>query len=109
MKLLPLSTDTADIIRRIIWFEAPEKAVQDPVRMLAYAFRYASHADMKALRGHFSDDELRYALRFAPPGIIDGRSWGYWHAILGIYPPPPMPVRHFDTPLSPQRSKALLT
>ena len=92
---IPLDPETVAAIRRIIWFEEAEQAARDPVRLLAYAFRYATHADMKHLRRHFSDDDLRTALTNAPPGIIDGRSWGYWHAILGQYPPPPMPVRQF--------------
>ena len=95
--ILPISLDpkTCNVLRRIIWFEEPKEAAHDPVRLLAYAFRYATHADMKHLRCHFSDDDLRAALANAPPGIIDGRSWSYWHAILGQYPPPPMPQRQF--------------
>ena len=92
---IPLTPETVAAIRRIIWFEEPELAARDPVRLIAYAFRYASHADMKRLRLHFSDDDLRAALAAAPPGIIDGRSWSYWHAILGQYPPPPLPQRQF--------------
>ena len=92
---IPLNPETCAAIRRIIWFEEPEQAARDPVRLLAYAFRYATYDDMRHLRRHFSDDDLLVALASASPGIIDGRSWSYWHAILGQYPPPPMPVRQF--------------
>jgi hypothetical protein len=63
---------------------------------MAYAFRYAMHADMSLLRQTLGDDDLRIALAKAPPGIIDPRSWSYWHALLGQFPPPPMPQRRFD-------------
>ena len=95
MKPIKLTTQISEVIRRIIWFEEPRDAVRDSFRLLAYAFRYASHTDMQQLRQHFSDDDLRAALASAPPGIIDGRSWSYWHAILGQFPPPPLPVRQF--------------
>jgi hypothetical protein len=67
----------------------------DPVRFAAYAFARATHGDMKILRRYLSDDDLRTALLKAPPGIIDARSWCYWHVRLGQYPAPPLPVRKF--------------
>jgi hypothetical protein len=62
---------------------------------MAYAFCYATAADMDMLRKFLSDDEPREALANAPPGIIDLRSWSYWHAIVGQFPSPPMPQRIF--------------
>lgn len=87
--------DLHDIASRVIWFEPPEKVLQDLPRFLAYAFRYATHQDMKTLRTKFSDVDLLAALSLAPPGIIDPRSWSYWHAILGIFPAPPQKARRF--------------
>lgn len=90
----PLALDdrTRELSQRLIWFEPPEQALADPVRFLAYAFRYARAADMQILRALVTDDELRFALRHAPPGIIDPRSWAYWHLMLDIEPAP-MPQR----------------
>jgi hypothetical protein len=90
------SLELEDIARRIIWFEQPDEALRDPIRFMAYAFRYATPSDMQVLRKNVSDDDLRAALSQAPPGIIDARSWSYWNAIFGIFPPPPMPVRHLE-------------
>jgi hypothetical protein len=89
----PDTKEFRDLAARVIWFEPPEKALQDVTRFMAYAFRYATHDDMQKLRSTLSDDDLRKALAQAPPGIIDLRSWSYWHAILGTYPAPPMPRR----------------
>lgn len=89
------SSELNEIARRIIWFEAPEQALADPHRFLAYAFRYAVPEDMATLRRHLSDDDLREALENAPPGIIDGRSWAYWRLMLDL-PEKPLPVRTFD-------------
>ena len=83
------------IAPRVVWFEAPEKALSDPARFFAYAMRYASHQDMEVFRRFFSDDDLRGFLASAPPGIVDPRSWSYWHLKLDQYPPPPLSVRTF--------------
>jgi hypothetical protein len=95
MKPIPLTPETRVIARRIIWFESPTKALADPIRFMAYAMASATHEDMKALRRHVSDDAFREAIDNAPPGIIDPRSWAYWNAKMGRYPPPRRPVRKF--------------
>jgi hypothetical protein len=96
MKALPNTKDFRDLARRVIWFEPPEVALQDVPRFLAYAFRYATHDDMQEVRRVMSNEDLRQALALAPPGIIDPRSWSYWHALLGTFPPPPMPERSWS-------------
>lgn len=93
---LPLSPSNADLSRRIIWLEQPAQALADPVRFLAYAFRYADGADLKTIQEAYDQSDLIYALQNAPPGIIDPRSWAYWNLILrDLSPPPPMPTRSF--------------
>lgn len=91
---IPLNTATEALARRVVWFEEPVRALADPIRFLAYAFTFASHEDMKLLRGLLGDENLRVALGNAPPGIIDPRSWAFWNSKLGNWPPPPLPQRH---------------
>ena len=93
MSSFPHTKEFHALAARVIWFEPPEVALQDLPRFMAYAFRYATHEDIKKLRAILNDDDLRTALANAPPGIIDARSWSYWHAILGEFPAPPMPTR----------------
>jgi hypothetical protein len=95
MKPIPLTRETRAVARRIVWFETPAEALADPVRFMAYAMATATHADMKVLRRHVSDEDFCEALDHAPPGIIDPRSWAYWNSIMGRYPPPPLPERRF--------------
>jgi hypothetical protein len=98
MTPIPLTPETEALARRLVWFESAEDALADPIRFVAYAFARATHEDMKILRRIVTDDDLREALDNAPPGIIDPRSWAYWNAIMGRYPPPPPPMRRFDAP-----------
>ncbi len=96
MKPIPLTPQTSEVARRIVWFEEPERALADPIRFMAYAMTYARHEDMRVIRQYVSDDEFRQALERAPPGIIDPRSWAYWNLKMGRFPPPPLPQRSFD-------------
>jgi hypothetical protein len=81
------------VARRVIWFEEPAEALADPVRFLAYALTYGTTQDLRVVRAHFSNDDLRRALAAAPPGIFDVRSWAYWHLMLDLGPAPPLPQR----------------
>ena len=96
MKAIPLNPETEEIARRVIWFEPPSEALQEPIRFMAYAMKHATHQDMKALRNYVSDADFREALDKAPPGIIDPRSWAYWNSVMGRYPAPPLPNRTFE-------------
>ena len=95
MRPIPVTPQTIEIARRIVWFEEPEEALADPVKFMAYAMTYACHPDMRVIRQHVSDDEIRQALDTAPPGIIDPRSWAYWNLRMGRFPPPLPPKRTF--------------
>ena len=96
MKTLPQSDVFKELSKRVIWFEEPIQALSDPVRFTAYVMTYGTYEDMKLLRQEMSDEELINALDNAPPGIFDGRSWGYWNIKLGRYPA----ARRFQRELS---------
>ncbi len=94
MKPIPLNPETEAIARRVVWFEEPAEALEDPIRFMAYAMN-ASRDDMTALRRYVSDEDFREALDKAPPGIIRPRSWAYWNSVMGRDPAPPLPKRTF--------------
>jgi hypothetical protein len=96
LNALPDTKEFHALAARVIWFEPPELALRDMSRFMAYAFRYASHHDMQMLRTKLNDDDLRAALSEAPPGIIDPRSWSFWHVVLGKFPVPPFPRREIE-------------
>jgi hypothetical protein len=95
VKPIPLTAEVRAVARRIVWFEAPEKALPDPIRFMAYAMTHALPEDMRVIRRYVSDDDFREALDHAPAGTIAPRSWAYWNNKMGRYPPPPRPVRVF--------------
>ncbi len=50
MKPFPATPELLAVARRVIWFEEPERALEDPVRFMAYAMTYALHEDMREIR-----------------------------------------------------------
>lgn len=81
------------VAKRMVWFKTPEEALAEPALFLSYAMTYGTIDDLRLVRAHYTDDQLRRALRRGLPGIFDARSWSYWHAVLGVHPVPPLPVR----------------
>jgi hypothetical protein len=96
MKPIPLTPETEAVARRVVWFESPADALADPIRFMAYVMTFATIADLDVLSRYVSLADFQEALDKAPPGIIDGRSWAYWHNRMGRSPPPPMPARRFE-------------
>ena len=88
--------DLRRVARRVVWFKPPEETLRDPVLFLNHAMTWGTIEDLRIVRTHFSDDELREALRNAHPGIFDRRSWSYWHLVLGLGPAPALPARQLD-------------
>jgi hypothetical protein len=95
MKPFPLTAEIEAVARRVVWFEPPRDALADPIRFMAYVMAHATIADLEILKRYVSSTDFQEALDKAPPGIIDGRSWAYWHNRMGRFPPPPMPGRRF--------------
>jgi hypothetical protein len=93
MKPLPYNADLLSLAARVVWFEPPERALAEPVRFLAYVMTYGTLQDVAVIRRYVELDDFREALKHAPPGIMDERSWAYWNAMTGRYPVPPMPRR----------------
>lgn len=87
------SADLLAVAQRVLWFEAPEEGLRDPNRFLAYLMTYGSLEDLLIARKYFSDESFDCALRNAPPGVFDIRSWTYWNLRYGHYPTPPLPQR----------------
>ena len=77
----------------IMWFEAPAMSLRDEKRFLIYAMTHATTHELAVLRRYVPDRALKAALKCAPPGIMDKRSWVYWHVMLARSPIPPMPSR----------------
>jgi hypothetical protein len=94
MKPIPVNAETLTLARRCVWYKPPADTLRNPVHLAAHAMAHGTRDDVAVLRRHVGDEGLIEALRNAPPGVMDARSWWYWHLVLlDESPPPPMPVR----------------
>jgi hypothetical protein len=93
MKPFPHTPELLRAAKRVVWFKPPEEALDNPVELMAYAMKHSTDEDMALLLEYVGEDGLREAIDQAPAGIIDARSWAYWNARIGRYPPPPAPQR----------------
>ena len=89
----PQQGELLRIAQRYIWWEEPAQAVERTDYLLCQLMQLGTWEDVSWARGHFGDDVFRSALLSAQPGVLDARSWTYWHKVLGVSPIPPLPVR----------------
>ena len=98
MKALKDIPELRRLAAAIVWFESPAVSLRDEKRFLVYAMTHATTREWEVLHRHVSSRTLKAALRNAPPGIMDKRSWAYWHTMLARTPVPPMPTRRLGPP-----------
>lgn len=88
-----MDNDLIAVARRVVWYREPAAAVADADHFLAHVMTYGTIEDVLVARRHFSSADFQHALEHAPAGVMDPRSWSYWHAVAGRIPSPPMPRR----------------
>ena len=66
-----------------------------PITLLWSVLKTGTADDYLAVRDRFGEPALIDALRRAPPGAIDDRSWQFWHRQFGL-PDTPPPRRRFE-------------
>jgi hypothetical protein len=82
-----------ELARRYVWWKPPELAAADLTHLLCQMMQLGTWEDVRAAKRLVGEDAFRAALRAAPPGVLDERSWNFWHLNLFHQPPPPPPVR----------------
>jgi hypothetical protein len=82
---------------KYVWWKAPDEALADQPHFLAMLMTYGTLEDTRWLLANYPPEALRDALRQAPSGIFNGRSWHFWHLKLGVEPVGPLPVRRLPT------------
>jgi hypothetical protein len=82
-----------ELARRYVWWQSPEQTLGRPHLFLCQLMQLGTAEDVRTARRVLGDDAFRAALRSAPPGLMDARSWNFWHRVLLGQPPPPPPSR----------------
>ena len=82
-----------ELASRYVWWKSPEQALERRSHWLCQLLQLGTAEDVRSARRILGDEALREALRSAPPGVLDARSWSYWHLVLFGSPVPPLPRR----------------
>jgi hypothetical protein len=82
-----------ELATRYVWWLSPDQTLARPNLLLCQLMQLGTAEDVCAARDLLGDDAFRAALGAAPPGVLDARSWNFWHRVLLGRPPPPMPMR----------------
>lgn len=85
-----------DVLRKIaaryVWWQPPEVTLARSHHFLCQLMTLGTADDVRTVRRAMGDQALVEALEHAPPGVMDPKSWNYWHLFFGRRPPP-LPVR----------------
>lgn len=76
------------IAARYVWWQAPEVTLARPHHFLCQLMTLGTAEDVRAVRRLLGDHAFTDALEHAPPGVMDPKSWNYWHLFFGRQPPP---------------------
>ncbi len=91
-----------EIARKYVWWKTPEGALSDPGHFLAQVMTFGAYEDCFWLLEHWGASAFVNALKTAPAGVFNERSWAFWHYKLDLTPAgdplPAMPKRHTLTP-----------
>ncbi len=86
-----MSTEAAalrEIAAKYVWWQPPEAALARPRHFLCQLMTLGTAEDVRAVRRALGDAAFLDALEHAPAGIMDAKSWSYWHLFYGRQVPP---------------------
>jgi hypothetical protein len=81
------------IASRVVWWDTPDRVLAREDDFLCRVMALGTLQDANYVEDTFGSDRLQHALRSAPPGVLDPRSWHYWHHRLGLGAAGPLPAR----------------
>jgi hypothetical protein len=87
MKLAsPYPAELLRVARKVVWYDTPQRTLDDIPTFLAHLMVYGSPADVAVVEGYLPAEEFRRALMHAPAGVFTQDAWTRWHKRLGLEP-----------------------
>jgi hypothetical protein len=98
----PYPAELVRVARKVVWFDPPERTLEDVATFLAHLMVYGSPGDVTVVERYVPEAEFRKVLENAPAGVFTQEVWTRWHERLGM-PAAPLPRRRFpDGSLGPE-------
>lgn len=76
------------IAAKYVWWQPAEVTLARPRHFLCQLMTLGTAEDVRFVRRVMSDEALIDALEHAPPGVMDAKSWNFWHLFFGRQPSP---------------------
>jgi hypothetical protein len=77
-----------EIAAKYVWWQPPEATLAWPARFLCQLMTLGTAEDVRSVRRILGDAAFIEGLAHAPPGVMDPKSWNYWHLFFKREPPP---------------------
>ena len=81
------------LAKKYVWWQSTDETLARRDHFLCQLMTLATGDDVAAARAELGDDAFVHALAHAPPGVMDPKSWNFWHRVLRHEAPPPLPTR----------------
>jgi hypothetical protein len=80
----PLKTnpELEKLALRHVWWKTPQEALENKDEFLACLLNRGTKEDIHVAKKYFTNEDFIHVLRNPPLGIIDERSWHFWHIVL---------------------------
>ena len=91
----PIPQELRAVAAAVVWFMAPEDALQQPRYFLAHLMTFGTVEHLQIARAYFDDADFRQTLLSGPVGVFTAEAWLRWHEYFGEHSPPPRPRRVF--------------
>lgn len=78
----------SEIAAKYVWWQPPDVTLSRPRHFLCQLMTLGTLEDIRLVRRVMTDHALIDALEHAPPGVMDAKSWTFWHLFFGRRPPP---------------------
>lgn len=82
------AADLAKLAAKYVWWQAPSDTLDRRELFLCQLMTLGTEEDVNSVRRVLGDAAFVDALEHAPPGVMDAKSWNYWHLFFGRTPPP---------------------
>ena len=70
--------------KELLWWQPPEVSLANPRRFLAQVMTLGTWDEVQQVQEIIGWDTFKDALLNAPVGVMDARSWAYWHTFFGL-------------------------
>ena len=64
---------------RVVSWKSPDEVLANETDFLCRVMARGTRPDVNRVEALLDAERLRAALSAAPPGVLDPRSWPYWH------------------------------